>query len=134
MKIVIDANVWISALAFGGNPRKVFEIVVKEGHYLLVSEQLFTEIRRKIHEKFPDFIEDFENLRTVLALYSVDVKLGVISVSKSRDPNDDYLLEMAEIASADLIITGDKDLLVLKKHLATAIVTSKEAIHIIQDK
>jgi putative PIN family toxin of toxin-antitoxin system len=38
-----------------------------------------------------------------------------------RDPKDDYLLALAKAAKADLLITGDDDLLVLKKHGKTRI-------------
>ena len=131
MKLVIDTNVWISALVFGGNPRLIFELLVKNGHHLIVSEQLFTEIRRKLMDKFPDFLDDFEALRTVLALYSVEVKLGKVTIKKSRDPDDDYLLEMAEISQADLIISGDKDLLSFEKYKKTIIRTPTEALLVI---
>ena len=128
MKIIIDSNVWISALAFGGNPRLIFELIVKDGYYLIVSEHLFTEVRRKLHDKFPDFVDDFEALRTVLALYSIEIKLGAVHVRESRDPKDDYVLEMAEVANADVIISGDKDLLVLDNHKNTKIISPKDAL------
>jgi len=43
-----------------------------------------------------------------------------------RDPKDDFLLGLAEIAKADYLVTGDRDLLILKKHKMTRIVTVRE--------
>jgi predicted nucleic acid-binding protein len=39
----------------------------------------------------------------------------------SRDPDDDYLLALAKAAKAQVLLTGDKDLLVLEKHGRTSI-------------
>ena len=60
MKIVVDSNVWISALVFGGNPRKVIECVLQNNHMLVVSPTLLKEIRHNIRSKFPGFSQDFE--------------------------------------------------------------------------
>ena len=65
MRLVVDSNVWISALVFGGNPRKLLELVAQEGHFIVTCEELFTETRRILHTKFPDFINDFDNLLSI---------------------------------------------------------------------
>jgi putative PIN family toxin of toxin-antitoxin system len=111
--IVIDSNVWISALVFGGNPRKVFERAVSDGWTIVTSEEIFTEVRRIVQQKFPDFIQDFEYLVIALQHNIFVVKLGSLPVSVSRDHNDDMVIETALIGGASHIITGDKDLLVV---------------------
>jgi len=46
----------------------------------------------------------------------------------SRDPDDDAVLALAAAARPDLIITGDKDLLILGSHAGVPIVSPAEAI------
>ena len=116
MRLVIDSNIWISALVFGGNPRKLFEKVVTEGHRIVVCEELFTETRRILHKKFPRFIQDFEELILALEPLTEKVKLGSISIKMSRDSGDDFLIETAVIGDTDYVISGDRDLLVLGKY------------------
>jgi len=116
MKIVIDSNVWISALIFGGKPRHIFERAVADGWAIVVSEEIFTEIRRVISTKFKDFVEDFEAFQSILKPYLIEVKLGSIKVSKCRDENDNVVIETAIIGDAVCIISGDKDLLDLIKY------------------
>lgn len=113
MKIVIDSNVWISALVFGGNPRRIFERAIVEGWTIVASEEIFTEIRRVMISKFADFVDDFESFQAVLRPYTTIVQLGRIRVAISRDEDDNRVIETALIGDASHIITGDNDLLVL---------------------
>ena len=52
------------------------------------------------------------------------------TVHLCRDPSDDKFLECAERAHADLIITGDNDLLALKSHKRTKIVTPADYLQL----
>ena len=131
MRIVIDSNVWISALVFGGKPRHIFERAVADGWTIVVSEEIFTEVRRILSSKFIDFIDDFESFQTVLQPYIVNVKLGSIRLSVSRDEDDNRVIETALIGDASHIITGDKDLLVLSKYNNIAILMPADFLDII---
>ena len=51
-----------------------------------------------------------------------------------RDPKDDFILECAETGRADLIVTGDKDLLSLKSSGATAILTPRQYLDNAKDR
>ena len=51
-----------------------------------------------------------------------------INVKISRDPNDDFLLEMCVGSKAEIIITGNEDLLVLKNLEKTVILDPKSAL------
>ena len=102
---------WISALVFGGSPRRVFETVVQDGLRLVVSAEILTEIRRVVSTKFPDFAEDVEALLSVLHDLVEMVPLGSITVEASRDPDDNRVIETAILGGAAAIVTGDRDLL-----------------------
>jgi hypothetical protein len=51
-----------------------------------------------------------------------------------RDPKDDFILECAEIGRADLIVTGDKDLLSLANYGRTEIVTPRQYLDRVEDR
>lgn len=113
MRIVIDSNVWISALVFGGNPRQVLERCVQEGIGIVLSEAIITEVRRNLGRKFADFLPDFEALLAALDTRLVHVTLGSIDIQASRDTDDNRVIETAVLGEAAYIVSGDKDLLSL---------------------
>ena len=92
-RIVVDSNVWISALVFGGQPRRIFELVVQNGYRIILSQEIVTEIHSILHKRFPDFTADFDALLAALALRVEQVQLGAIKLQVSRDPDDDRILE-----------------------------------------
>lgn len=123
MRIVIDTNVWVSALAFGGNPASVLERVVEQEITIIVSEDILSEIRRVIHDKFPTFVPKFENLLTGFKPLLRYIKLGTMNIDAVRDPKDNMVLETALVSSAKYIISGDRDLLSVQKFRGVQIVS-----------
>lgn len=130
-RIVVDSNVWVSALVFGGAPRAVFEQALRQGTAIVVSEAILAEVRRTLHSKFPDFVDDFEALLVALSGIVRVVPLGEITVHASRDPDDDVIIETAITGSASMVISGDKDLLSLKKFRSVAFITPSEYIALV---
>jgi uncharacterized protein len=125
--VVIDTNVWISALQFGkhrGTPARALETAISED-VIATCDELDAEIMRVLTEKF-----SWEQHRATSALQAIlargiRVKIrGTVKVS--RDPNDDMFLECAALAKADFLVAGDKDLLTLGTYKKTRIVTPSE--------
>lgn len=116
MRIVIDSNVWISALVFGGRPSAILKKTVHEGWTIVISEEILTEVRRTLHKKFTNFIDDFEDLYAAMQPRVVIVKLGGLKVSICRDDDDNRVIETALIGDVSHIISGDKDLLAIGIH------------------
>ena len=114
--IVIDSNVWISALIFGGNPGKILKLFVDNKVEVVMSEEIMTELRRIIINKFPLFVNSLNLLEASLRKDTVFVQLWSITIDASLDVDDNRILETAYIGKAKYIISGDKDLLVLKKY------------------
>jgi predicted nucleic acid-binding protein len=52
----------------------------------------------------------------------------------SPDPDDNYLLALAETGQAQFLVTGDKELLSLKRHKSTRIITPAAMIELLKDK
>ena len=112
VKVIIDTNLWISFLiGLKASPavRKTLtdgtvEIVMTD---ILQQEIMAVASRPKFARYFAP--EACERLLAFLRARSEDYPLGDIPV-RCRDPKDDYLLELARVANADILVTGDKDL------------------------
>jgi uncharacterized protein len=65
---------------------------------------------------------------------SIRVTLAGSVIGICRDPKDDFILECATLGNADLIVTGDKDLLALKSYRATRILTPRQYLDLTQPR
>ena len=127
-RFVIDTNVYLSALLFGGNPRTVVESAFRDGHSVIISEEIFTEMRKVITKKFPKFIAEYNGFEAVLRINTIPVVLGGIIISVARDAKDNMILETAMLGGCQHVITGDADLLVLRNYKKISMVTPAEAV------
>lgn len=115
MKVMIDTNVLISsALSNSGTPFKAFIKAVTAPNQGIICEQNIDEMRRVFNRKFPDKIAALESF---LALSMLTLKIVPIpddtykSEAQVRDADDRPILRAAIAAEADVIVTGDLDLL-----------------------
>jgi uncharacterized protein len=116
MKVVLDANIFVSAAIQKGKPYRIvqawldganFEVVVCVGIIDEIRDVLLTRprMRRWIDLATAQaYIESIEALADVLA----DPESGE---GITRDADDDYIVALARRENADYIVTGDKDLL-----------------------
>jgi putative PIN family toxin of toxin-antitoxin system len=125
--VVIDTNVWVSALQFGGRytaPIRSIEKVLR-WHTLATSLEINAEIRRILMEKFQWSSDDAQRLIAAYLKRAIHVTLsGATHVC--RDPKDDMVLECAVVSGAQFIVSGDKDLLALDSYHGIRIVTPAE--------
>ncbi len=124
MIVVIDTNVWISALQFAkrrGTPTLALEKAMSED-VIATCDEIDAEIVRVLTEKF-----SWEEHRATSALHMIlarGIRVKIRGAVKAcRDPGDDMFLECAAVAKADFLIAGDKDLLSLGAYKGTRIVT-----------
>ena len=126
MKVVIDTNVVISAVFFGGVPRRIVEEAMAGRVQVCATAAIVEEYNEVVAE----MIERKQGRlrRDVLAPFIACLKLvePVSSVAVCRDPDDDKFISCAVDAGAKYIVSGDKDLLVLGKYKDIEIVTAKE--------
>ena len=116
LRIVLDTNIFLSALIFGGKPRQLIEMLARGQIEVVISEPILTEMRRKVSQKFPGFAGELEQMELLLEQDAELVKLGAITITVCRDPDDNRILETAVLGKCSHIITGDKDLLVLRQY------------------
>lgn len=125
MRIVLDTNVLIAALISNGVCAQVFESVATT-HEIVSSESLLQELHEKLITKFHYSQEDAD---AAVALIKPKIQLVIpvpLSQSVCRDPDDDLVLATAVTGDAHCIITGDKDLLVLKQFEGVDIIRPAE--------
>ncbi len=115
MKIVLDTNVLIAALIARGVCHELLEHCVLR-HTLLTSDFILEETQEKLIEKFGYTAELAAEAVTVLRSRMKVVPASKLDSPICRDPDDDNILAAALSAHCDCIITGDKDLLVLKAY------------------
>ena len=114
MKIFIDTNVLVSAFATRG----LCADVVREvfiSHQLVISAQLLTEFKSILRSKFEvpnELIEELIELLQRDTLFSTTCPLSDIEIN---DKDEVIILSSALNGNADLFITGDKELLELRK-------------------
>jgi len=133
MKIVLDANIFVSSFFWGGNPRSVLKRVIAGIDELFITKEILDEIetvmgRPKFHadkEKIVYFINSIEEIGTKI-VSKKQIKNG------SRDKADNKYLECGITADVDYIISGDIHLLELKEYENIKIVTVKNYLEITQ--
>ncbi len=126
MKLVVDTNVLIAGLAGEGLCRDIVKRRLP-AFELFTSRILLDELAGKLREKFhlnPDELP----LLKIYADEATIVKPKPLSEPVCRDPDDDVVLATALTANAEMILTGDKDLLVLKQFQGIKIISPRQFV------
>ena len=124
MRVFLDTNVLVSAVATRGLCADVLrEILVS--HQLVVSNPLIFELKNILHVKFglpQEIISDFVEVLTQDAVLSENTDLVTIDIN---DKDDIPILSPALNGNAELFVTGDKELLELKKIQSMRIISPR---------
>lgn len=137
MKIVIDANLIVSAFGWGGKPAILIDRIVDKLDTLFITNDITNEIRRTFHKpkfKKKNFTEDWINsvVNNIDELsYNVTVLPQHKATGASRDPKDDMYIECALAAGADYIISGDIHLRELIEYKGIKIVLVAQYLEIV---
>ena len=128
-RVVLDTNVFISGLLYGGNCEKILELFEKDRIKLLISPKTHAELLIKLKEfnLADEFIEKHNILIQAKAIKILPKK----KVKLSRDPKDNMFLELCLAGNGDYLISGDRDLIDLKSFKNTQIITPKEFLDIV---
>jgi len=130
-RAVFDTNVWLSGLIFGGKPGQLIKLFGNDAFLIVVSEELLSELRRKITQRFPLYKSSLDLLEMSLRKDTELVKLGSQTVTICRDPDDNKVIETALIGECRFIVSGDKDLLVLGSYNNIKIVKPAQFLEIL---
>lgn len=133
MKLVVDTNVLVSAFLWKGTPGRLIELAGEKECRLFTSRVLIDELAEVLQSKklakqvqatgftVAQMLRNYQKLATT-------VTARRLAQQVSRDADDDAVLACALAAQADLIVSGDDDLLVLKQFQGMRIVTAAQAV------
>jgi putative PIN family toxin of toxin-antitoxin system len=131
---VVDTNVLVSAFLWQGTPGKVIELAGEKEVQLFTSRALLDELAATLAKKklakyvaatglsAEQMLANYRRIATLVTTKQLEQQV-------SRDADDDAVLACALAARADLIVSGDDDLLVLKSFDGISIVTAALAVH-----
>jgi putative PIN family toxin of toxin-antitoxin system len=129
MKIFFDTNVLVSAFVARGYSYDVVKDAVFK-HELYCSKHIVDEIERILPNKFHLSATTTNAALALIKRYFIHGRSASHVEQVCRDGEDDQVLADAALEGVDLIITGDKDLLVLKKHKNIKIIMPREYWHL----
>ncbi|MFZ4651478.1 MAG: putative toxin-antitoxin system toxin component, PIN family [Rubrivivax sp.] len=140
LRLVLDTNVVVAGLLWGGPPRRLLEAAITGKVELYSSGALLDELTRTLgYAKFAARIDAFEaSVAGLVVQYTALVNLVAPANTPRVVPNDaddDHVIAAAVAARAGLIVTGDrKHLLPIGSHQGIAIVTVREVVERIEGK
>ncbi|OGG31098.1 putative toxin-antitoxin system toxin component, PIN family, partial [Candidatus Gottesmanbacteria bacterium RIFCSPLOWO2_02_FULL_38_8] len=113
LRVLLDTNILISAIGFGGKPRKILQHVLKKKIIGVTSSILLAELEDVLNKKFTLLSPHFERINKLIRKRFYLVK-PTEEIRILKDDDDNRVLEAAKKASCSFIVTGDKELLDLK--------------------
>ncbi|KXK32682.1 MAG: hypothetical protein UZ01_00471 [Candidatus Brocadia sinica] len=126
MKLVFDSNIFISVFVIpGSKAEKAILRIIEGDDTLLISREIIKEVLEVLSTKFH---RDREAISHV-AVYLSDIAQVINPTKRIRvfkDDPDNRILECALFGKADTIVTGDKEMLILREYKGIKIISLKE--------
>lgn len=131
--VVLDTNVLVSALGFGGPPLDALLRSFEDDVRVLASEETLAELERVMeYERLPFTAAERVQFLTILR-NEADVLQPDTSIDVVRDADDDAFLELAVAGDADYVVSGDSDLLDLEQYEGVDVVSPDEFVALIDE-
>lgn len=124
MRVLLDSNVWLAILTTDGFCRRVWRHARRACQFY-GSEDIVSEIEEKLRAKF-GFSRRHTHLMTLFVARQMELVEVTSVVTVCTDLDDDRILAAALDADCSLLVTGDADLLALKKFQGIDIVTPRQ--------
>jgi len=131
LKVVIDTNIYISAIFWNGKPREVIDLGRDGKTIIFTSLDIDNEISDKLKTKFNLSEEEVNQILLDFSSFTVPVEINQEIFAVQDDPDDNKFIECALQCKADYIISGDTHLLNLTKFEGIKILRASEFLKVI---
>lgn len=133
MRIVIDTNVLVSAIFFGGKPAELIRMVLARSVSAVASQEILNEYQETIDYLLKKY--GGEHLRfSAIPIYSaMEIIIPSSKIDVCRDPDDNKFISCAIDGDCYYIVSGDKDLLILEQFQSVRIVTVVQFFEILKE-
>ncbi len=131
MRVVLDTNVWLSALLWGGAPDQILKLVEQGTLQAIGSDEILNELmstlnKAKLQKRLQQLGLDVNAVMLAVRQVMVVIVAEPLQVPNLRDPKDEMIIAAAVEGQAEAIITGDQDLLILVEFRGIPIRTPRE--------
>jgi uncharacterized protein len=123
VSVTADSNIWVSAFSFPGKPRRLIEMADSGSVRIDISDAIIDEVLRVLRLKFKWPDESLAEAKSQMTEIGRRVTPGQRVSAVEADETDNRILECAEAAGSEYVVTGDKHLLQLGNFESTAIIT-----------
>lgn len=131
IEVVLDTNIIISAILFGGKPRRILRLIIDRKIQAFISPYILFETKEVLYRKFSYSLIDLAKVEDAIAetFTLIHPKQSISAIKENKA--DNHILECAVEAKAEYLITGDtKHILPLRKIKKTLIVSADEFLSI----
>ena len=130
LRVVIDTNIYISAIFWNGKPREVVDLGRDGKTIIFTSLDIENEIAGKLKTKFKLAEEDVNQTLLDFSTFTLPIKINKQLRVVQDDPDDNKFIECAVECRANYIISGDRHLLNLKEYEGIKIIKSVEFLKV----
>lgn len=128
MRVVLDTNVIMSAIFFGGIPGKILDAQKSRKLILALSPEILSEYRNVAQRLGDQFHVEYEPLLEWITVHSEMLSHSTLKPQVSTDPDDDKFIACALASGSKIICSGDKHLLDVNGYQGIEILKPRELI------
>jgi putative PIN family toxin of toxin-antitoxin system len=129
LRVVLDTNVLISGSFYSGPPKRILKALIEGKFQMALSPEILSEYRRVGENFSPEHPNpDFERMLSLLVTQALIVDAPELEKPLCRDPHDDKFIACALAVGAEVIVSGDNDLLSLSDRLPITVMSPNEFI------
>jgi putative PIN family toxin of toxin-antitoxin system len=129
-RVVIDTNIYISAIFWNGKPREVIDLGRDGKITIFTSLDIENEIAGKLKTTFKLAEEDVNQILLDFSTFTLPIRINKELIVVRDDPDDNKFIECAVECRANYIISGDRRLLNLKEYEGIKLIKSSEFLKV----
>ena len=129
-RVVIDTNIYISAIFWNGKPREVIDLGRDGKITIFTSLDIENEIVGKLKTTFKLAEEDVNQILLDFSTFTLPIRINKQLIVVRDDPDDNKFIECAVECKANYIISGDRHLLNLKEYEGIKLIKSSEFLKV----